>query len=85
MQLTVDTDATFLVLPKARSRLAGYIRLLEPPSVNRKYNHNDVILIECKAICNVVTSVAEAETHGIYYSARVAVHLRHLLIEMMHP
>ena len=60
MQLTVDSDAAFLVLPKAHSRVAGYFRLLYPPSDTRKYNHNGAILIECRAIRNVVTSAAEA-------------------------
>ena len=84
MQLTVDSDAAFLVLPKARSRLAGYFRLLDPP-LNRKYKHNGAILIECRAIRNVVTSAAEAETHGVYHNARVAIPLMHLLVEMGHP
>ena len=84
MQLTVVSDASFLVLPKARSRMAGYFRLLDPP-LNRKYKHNGAILIECRAIRNVVTSAAEAETHGVYHNARVAIPLMHLLIEMGHP
>ena len=85
MQLTVDLDAAFLVLIKARSRVAGYFRFLNHPSTNRKYNHNIAILIECRAICNVVTSVAETETHGIHHNARIAVPIRHLLFEIGHP
>ena len=33
----------------------------------------------------MVTSAAEAETHGVYHNARVAIPLMHLLIEMGHP
>ena len=77
MQLTVDSEAAFLVFPKARSRLAGYFRLLDPP-LNRQYNHNSAILIKCKPIKNVVTSAAEDETHGVYHNARVAIPLMNL-------
>ena len=59
IQLTVDTDADFLVLPKSRS--LRYFRLLDLPLANRKYNHNGAILIKCRAICNIVTSAAETE------------------------
>ena len=81
MQLTVDSDAAFLVLPKARSRLAGYFRLLYPP-LSRKFKHNGAILIECRAIRNVVTSAAEAKANVVYHNARVAIPLMHLLVEM---
>ena len=32
MKLEVDSDAAYLVLPKARSRIAGYFRLLDDAS-----------------------------------------------------
>ena len=32
MQLMIDSDAAYLVLPKARSRIAGYFRLSNKPS-----------------------------------------------------
>ena len=85
MQLTVDSDATFLVLPKTRSRIARSFRFLDHPSSNRKYNHNGAILYECSAIRNVVTSSAEAETHGVYHNARIAVQIHHLINKMKHP
>ena len=85
MQLTVDSDDSFLVLPKARSRVEGYFRLLDPPLATRKYKYNEAILIECITICNVVTSAAEAETHDVYHDIKVSVPLRHILIEMRHP
>ena len=84
MQLTVDSDAAFLVLPKAHSRIAGYFRLLDKPSLTR-HLHNGAILIECKTIRHVVTSAAEAETHAVYHNARIAIPLRHLLVQMGHP
>ena len=81
MLLAIDSDAAYLVMPKARSRLAGYFRLLDR---NRTYKHNGAILIECRTIRNVVSSAAEAETHGVFNNAKTGVSIRHLLHEMGH-
>ena len=74
MQLHVDTDAAFLVLPKARSRIAGYFRLLHHKnSPYTHYKNNGPLLVECKTLRSVVTSAAEAETHGVFHNAKVAI------------
>lgn len=52
MVLHIDTDAAYLVLPKARSRIAGYFycaNLPKKPPMN-----NDPILIECKGLRRAV-------------------------------
>ena len=84
MILKIDSDAAYLVLPKARSRIAGYFRLLDHPE-NSPYQHNGAILIECKSLRNVVSSAAEAETNGVFENAKIGVGLRRLLIMMGHP
>ena len=81
MILNIDSDAAYLVLPKARSRLAGYFRMLDKTP---KYYHNGAVLIECKTIRTVVSSAAEAETHGVFHNAKIGVNIRHILIEMGH-
>ena len=86
MQLHVDSDAVFLVLPKAKSRIAGYFRLLHKE--NNKHAHykdNGPILIECKTLRSVVTSAAEAETHGVFHNAKKAIPIIYTLQEMGHP
>ena len=72
MQLTVDSDAAFLVLPKARSRIADYLQILDPPSQKSKHSHNGAILIECSKVCSVITSAAEVETHGVCHNTQTA-------------
>ena len=84
MILTIDSDAAYLVLPKARSRIAGYFRLLNQPNTNT-FQDNGAVLIECKSLRNVVSSAAEAETNGVFHNAKIGVNLRHLLIAMGHP
>ena len=44
MLLNIDSDAAYLVLPKARSRVAGYFRLLDKLSTSA-FRHNGAILI----------------------------------------
>ena len=85
MVLEVDSDASYLVLPKARSRYAGYYRFLQHKDTPQRRVHNGAILIECKTIRHVVTSAAEAETKGVFQNAKTVVALRNLLQQIGHP
>ena len=88
MILHVESDAAYLVLPKARSRYAGFFHLAEhppePPAIP-KPTINGAINVECKTIRNVVGSAAEAETGGVYFNAQRAIPIRIALEEMGHP
>ena len=87
MHLHVESDAAYLVLPKARSRFAGYYHLTskfsktstKPPPLNAP------VLIECKTIRRVVSSAAEAELAGLFYNAQQIMHIRSLLKALGHP
>ena len=85
MVLEVDTDAAYLVMPKARSRYAGYFRLLDQQNKPQRHMYNGAVLIDCKTIRHVVSSAAEAETKAVFHNAKTAVGLRNLLISMGHP
>ena len=85
MILTVDSDAAYYVLPKARSRYAGYFRLLNTPSNKNQHMYNGPLLIECKTLRHMVSSAAEAETNGVFHNAKLAVSLRNILKLMGHP
>ena len=85
MVLTVDSDAAYLVLPKARSRFAGYFRLLDDPATPHHHIYNGALLIECRTIRHVVSSAAEAETNAVFQNAKLAVQIRHLLQQLGHP
>ena len=75
MVLEVDYDASYLVLPKSRSRFAGYFRLLKAHQSPNRSLHNGAILIIFKQIRHVVTSAAEAETTGIFQNVTVSLPL----------
>ena len=55
IQLMIDSDVAYLVLPKARRRIAGYFRLDNLPTSQYKYKDNGAILIECNPLRDLVT------------------------------
>ena len=83
MILRCDSDAAYLVAPKARSRAAGYIFL-----GNRDANPqiiNAPILILATILKMVVSSAAEAEIASLFQCARELVPLRTACIDLGHP
>ena len=85
MILNVDSDAAYLVAPKARSRIAGFYHLTNHPSQCQQPQRNGAIMVECKTLRQVVSSAAEAETAGVYYNAQSTLPIRHLLHALEHP
>ena len=60
MCLHVDSNASYLVLPKARSRLAGHYFLSDDPTIIVTPKPNGPILTECRTIRRVLASSTEA-------------------------
>ena len=88
MCLHLDSDAAYLVQPKARSRVAGHFYLSNNIPSNTKTpipKPNGPLHTECKTIRNVMSSAAEAETIGIFHNAKTAVPIRTALEELGHP
>ena len=85
MVLNIDSDAAYLVAPKARSRVAGYFHFSSTPNVIETSRLNGAILVECKTLRHVVSSASEAETGGIFHNAQVAIPIRRLLEVLRHP
>ena len=87
MILNVDTDAAYLVLPGAKSRIAGYYYMAEHPKASKTPNPtlNGAIHVECKTLKHVVASAAEAETGGIFVNGQIILQLRQTLHALGHP
>jgi hypothetical protein len=89
MILHVDTDAAYLVLPGARSRIAGYYylssKLPQSNVATLQPAINGPILVECKTLTHVVTSAAEAETGGLFHNGQTIIPIRIALEELGHP
>ena len=73
MFLHIDLDATYLVLPKAKSRITWYYFLLKHLSSNISLTLNKVILIEYKGVKHIVTSSAEAETVAVFHNTQITI------------
>ena len=84
MVLHIDSDAAYLVAPKARSRVAGYFHLADHPSKTKQPTLNAAIHVECKTLRHVVSSAAEAEIGGVYHNAQAAIPIRIILQALNH-
>ena len=85
MILNVDSDAAYLVAPKARSRIAGYFQLNSCPKPSYSKEVNGAIMVTCTTLRHVVSSAAEAETAGVYCNAQSAIPIRTILHALNHP
>jgi len=87
MILYIVSDAAYLVLPNARSRVAGHFFLSnQPPAPPALPNPkpNGPIHTVCKTLRNVVSSAAESETGGIFVNGQEGVPIIVALEEMGH-
>ena len=73
MVLYVDSDTAYLIMPKARSRIAGYYQLLD--YLTKQGDLNDLIYIKCNTLRNVVASTVEAKIGGLYHNAQTSIPL----------
>ena len=78
MILFIDSNASYLVEPMARSRAGGYFYL-----GNKNGDIvNGSILVLAKVIKFVMSSAAEEELAALFMNAKLAVQIRQALIEM---
>ena len=80
MQLQIDSDAAYLVAPKARSRAAEYQFLGN--KVGKLFNGPIFVLV--KTIKAVMAPAAEAECGGLYMNAQEAIPFITALEELGH-
>ena len=88
MQLYIDSEAAYLVLPNARSRGAGrfylsdnFTNMISTPHPKPK----GPILIECTTLRNVMSSAAEAEVGIVHHNGKAAIPVGTALNEMRYP
>ena len=90
MVLHIHSDASYLSLPKSRSKVGGFFYLSQKPT-NPKHPDHDIIPLNgpvhvvSKRIRNVMASATEAETGALFYNGQEALPLIRALEEMGHP
>ena len=88
MCLHIDSDAAYLIQPKASSHAAGHYYLSNnppPPHIRPTPTPNVLILTKCQTIRTVMASAAKTETGVIFLYVQQDVPIRTALIEMVHP
>jgi hypothetical protein len=91
MVLHIDGDASYLSMPKARSRVGGHHCYLssnsrdptKAPTANPP--PNGPIHTVCHKLRDVTASAAEAEVGGLFVNSQDAVPIRTTLEELNHP
>ena len=87
MILHAELDAAYLVLPEAKSRIAGYFYLSnhppKPPLIPTS-PRNGPLHIVCKTLRHVVASAAEAETAALFFNSQEALPIRYILSKLGH-
>ena len=85
MVLNVETDAAYLVLPKSKSRLAGYFYMGHKWGTSSPYTRlNRPILVKCKTISHIVYSETEVETARVFYNAQTCISMRRMIAALGH-
>jgi hypothetical protein len=87
MILHVESDASYLSEPEAKSRAAGFHYLSQDPK-GENIPHpeiNGAVLVTSKIIKETVSSAAEAELAALFHNGQDAYSLRIALEEMNHP
>ena len=85
MTFFVDSDAVYLVLPNAKNRIIGFFYMSSTPPTNEQPMLNAPILVMCKTLRNVVSSIEESESSGVFMKAHVSLSIRHYLECLDHP
>ncbi len=82
MKLVINSDASYLSEPKARSRAGGHMFMagMEEIPIN-----NGAVLNISQIIKAVMSSTAEAELGTLFINAKTAVSIQRTLKELGHP
>ena len=83
--LHVDSDTTYIVAPKACSRIAGYFSLSNHPKNIMHLKLNGAALVEYKTLRDIVASLSEVKVAGGFHNAQVNISTRHTLELIHHP
>jgi hypothetical protein len=84
MVLHIHSDASYLLEPKARSRIGGHFFLSSATNSTNPI-HNGLILTISTVYKNVLSSVMEAEVAGTFVNAKEYVNVINILNNIGHP
>ena len=82
---TAESDAAYLVPPKARSRAAGFFYFHNHLTSTPHPTLNGAILVKCTTLRHVASSTTETEVGDLFHNARAALPIKQLLKAIGHP
>ena len=90
MILFIHSDASYLLVTKARRRTSEVFFLSDPKPDAITFSEytpilNGLVFIMCKILRNIMALAAEAEYGALFLNGQAAVLIRTTLIEMHHP
>ena len=82
IQFSIDSDAAYLVDLDTKSRIVGYFQL----NTGQKDTTflNGALHIECKTLCHVIESLAEAKTAWVFHNCQAPIPIQYMLHELGH-
>ena len=87
IQLHIDSDAVYLVAPRAKSRVTGYYYMSnkqENIQQGEQPQHNAPIHVECVLLKHVVSSSAEAEIGALFHNTKMTIFIIKMLESLGH-
>eukprot|EP00957_Ditylum_brightwellii_P106026 8087672-Ditylum_brightwellii.AAC.1 len=86
MQLYVDSDAACLVMACTKNYIAGTFYCASKPNPHNYMTtpYDALILVERKALKNVICSVTEAEYGGLFHNSQMVMGIHNVLEAMGH-
>ena len=85
MVLHIESEAAYLVMPKAHIRIAGYCHISNHLQYTNTPTLNGPLLIECRTIRSVVASSAESKIEGLFHNAQISIPICIMLEALDHP
>ena len=82
MILHIQSDASFLSEPKAKSRGGGYLYLSNNTESPTDAQHNGPIYCFCQVLKNILSSAAEAETSAMFKNVMQGIIIRTILADL---
>ena len=85
MELKVESDASYLAVKGAKSRVASHFYLEPTRDYFNTTSQNGPIATKCVTLNNIVCSAAEGECGGLFHNCQKAIEIFRQLEALWHP
>ena len=79
MVLLIDSNATYLIMPQAKSKIASHYHLSNHLEKIPHSTINSSILVECRELKHVVSSSTKGETTRVFHNTQITISICYIL------